>query len=369
MVDLAEIVGQPQAVSQLQLAITSGRVPHAMLFAGPRGVGRRTTAKAFARTLLCRNRPPGPARACGTCDDCRMTAADAHPDVHEVYKELAAYHDDSQVRQRVMQELSIAVVRSFLIAPASRAPARGVAKVFIVRQAELMSDDAQDALLKTLEEPAPGVSIILLAQTPDQLLPTTRSRCRLVRFVPLPRPFVVQRLLEQQVPQPEAQFWAAFTDGSLGAALAAAKSGLYEIKRRIVDGLAAAGGPEPSLGEKLTKQADELAESYVKSAKADASVDMSKTLATRQAASTLLQIIAGLHRDALNLSVGRDDAIAHADQNTAVRAVAARHSPRVLAEIIEQLSTCEQLLWRNANPKIVWDNVVITCASAAPLRF
>ncbi|MFW6133913.1 MAG: hypothetical protein ACOC8F_08460, partial [Planctomycetota bacterium] len=143
---LDDIVGQDEAVGRLDAAMRAGRLPHALLFAGPEGVGRRTTAVALAKTLLCAEAAniggpalfgaeevaPAAPRACGQCDDCRMTEAASHPDLHPVYKELAAYHDDPQVRERKMQRLVIDVVRQFLIAPAGQAPSRGRGKVFIV---------------------------------------------------------------------------------------------------------------------------------------------------------------------------------------------------------------------------------------------
>ncbi len=200
MVELQDIVGQDAAIGRLQKAWQADRLPHAILLTGPEGVGRRTTATAFAKVLLCektccrsdvglsasasRTVPleTSYVQACGTCDDCRMMVADAHPDFQIVYKELARYHDNASVRARVMQDLGIDVIRRFLIEPSYRSPVRGRGKVFIVREAELMSIAAQNALLKTLEEPPVGVTILLITTRPEQLLPTTLSRCWQIRF-------------------------------------------------------------------------------------------------------------------------------------------------------------------------------------------
>ena len=99
-----------------------------------------------------------------------MMAAGSHPDFQMVYKELAQYHDELSVRLRVMQDLGIDVIRSFLIYPAYRAGNRGRGKVFVVLEAELMSFPAQNALLKTLEEPPAGVRIILITSRPDSIV-------------------------------------------------------------------------------------------------------------------------------------------------------------------------------------------------------
>ena len=111
-----------------------------------------------------------------------------------------------------------------------------------------------------------------------------------------------------------------------------------------------------------------LAGAAAKDAKAKDGSTLSKNLASRTAAATVLEMLAGVYRDALKVRTGSGLPIVHADQAQAVQAIAARFGPAPLADILEQLSQYEQLLWRNVNPKIIWDNVVITLACAAPLR-
>jgi len=371
--DLQDIVGQDEAIARLQRYMRGGRAPHAMLFEGPDGVGRRTTAVALAKGLLCHS-PRGVERSpsagqpahgafianCGRCDDCRMMAAGTHPDFHPIYKELARYHDDPDVRGRVMQELGIEVIRSFLIAPAGLTSARGKGKVFVVLEAELMSGAAQNALLKTLEEPPSDVTIILVCQRLDSLLPTTLSRCAAVRFGPLPRQFVKDRLMETGVDQEQAEFWTSFTDGSLGRAIELAGRDMYPVKCKLVDKLAEGGG---GLGEQFSETADKLAAAEVSQTKKSQGADLSKTLASRRAAGLMLELIAGAYRDALVLVTGCGSLAANADQAPAVEAIAGRFSAGTLAGIIESLSRYEQLLWRNVSPRLVWDNVALTCAS------
>ena len=202
-----------------------------------------------------------------------------------VYKELAAYHEDATVRDRVMQELGIDVVRKLpdRARPAAH-PSRGRGKVFVVREAELMSPDAQNALLKTLEEPPPGVTIILLAEHPQQLLPTTHSRCRIIRFGSLPKAFVREKLMQAAKPPAaqEAQFWADFTDGSVGRAIKLHEQGLYAIKRQIVSRVAAMNrAGDADLGDWLRKTNEDLAEGRIKETRVG-DTEMAKTLATRQ---------------------------------------------------------------------------------------
>lgn len=399
MTNLFDIVGQDRAIAQLQRALAGGRMPHAMIFAGPLGVGRRTTAHALAQLLLCEkpvevgreslkpaarreNFPEGiPLRqACGHCRDCQMMKASSHPDFHPVYKELARYHDNAQVRDRVMQELGIDVIESFLIRPALRSPQRGRGKVFVVREADLMSPSAQNALLKTLEEPPKGVTIILLCQQPEEMLPTTLSRCSLLPFGLLPVDFVRAKLAQEALPAAEAEFWARFTGGSIGRSLSLSRMGLYAIKRETLDRLAAMGpSGEAELGEALAKTTEALAEQAVKEAKQADGSELSKSLAGRRAAGAMIEIIASAYADAMHLRcaamVQADQAptpgataIVNQDQPSQVQALADRFEPAQLARIIEQLSQYEQILWRNVSAKIVWDNVVITCATASSLR-
>lgn len=380
MLRLSDIVGQDAAVGRLRQAMARSRLPHALLFAGPPGVGKGTTADALAAALLCpESARDGRARdACGRCADCRMMESGTHPDFHRVYKELAAYHDDPDVRARKMQELSIDVIRSFLIAPSCGAPARGRGKVFVVEEAESMSRDAQNCLLKTLEEPPLGATIILLSSQAEELLPTTRSRCSPVRFGPLPREFVAGRLQAAGVEAGQAGFWAALAGGSVGEALRLAKGDLYETKRRLLEEIAAMdSGGESRLTETLNKVGERLTESAVREAKKELDVGLAKSLATRRAIGTVLQILSSAVTDALRLRCGDEDPgasptpaadLVHADQPAEIAALARRFDAEQLADVLDQLSQYEQLLWRNANTKILWDNVVITLASAAPLR-
>ena len=383
MLQLLDIIGQDPAVARLQQAMAGSRMPHAFLFAGPAGVGRRTTAAALAACLLCESPAVRPndgrlpecdqaltlRQACGACESCTLLAAGSHPDFHPIYKELARYHDDADVRNRVMQDLGIPVIRSFLLAPAAQAPTRGRAKVFVVLEAELMSQPAQNCLLKTLEEPPPGVTILLIARRPEQLLPTTRSRCHLIRFRYLPHDWVRDRLIDANVDPTEAAFWAAQTGGSVGRALRMAQQGLHAVKTDLIERIAdldAAG--DATLGDHLAKTTDTLSAAAVRAAKQENDAELAKTLATRQATGAVLELIAGAFRDALTVATGADRPLINSDQPESVRRLASRLTPGQLAEVLEQLGRYERLLWRNANAKVLWDNVVITAASAAPLR-
>ena len=356
--------------------MAADRMGHALMFTGAHGVGRRTTAMALAATLLCAKPVTTQNQgefaelddgfeltdACGQCNSCRTLQAGSNPDLTVISKEMAAFHPDPQVRSRKMQNLGIDVIKHFLIKGAYLAPSGGKGKVFIVREAELMTGAAQNALLKTLEEPPSGVTIILLCKRSEQMLPTTISRCHAVQFGPLPFDFVAESLTREEFDESEANFWAMFTNGSVGRSLSLARSEMYQVKCDMLRDIAAMGpGGDASLGERLQKVTDSQATAAVKAAKSQDKAELSKSLATRRATGTMLELIAAAFGDAISLATGSDRPLANADQRSVIESLAQRKTIRQLAGVIEKLSQYEQLLWRNVNSKIVWDNVVLTC--------
>src|SRR5262249_31728620 len=146
---LDDIFGQDAAIEQLRRAYLADRLPHGLLFAGPVGVGKATTARALSELFLC-ELPKG-AKPCGPCDSCTAFDAGNHPDFHVITKELIRYHDKTGKSKGI--DLSIHVIRPEVVEKAAMKPVMGRGKVFVIEQAELMNAPAQNALLKTLEEP------------------------------------------------------------------------------------------------------------------------------------------------------------------------------------------------------------------------
>src|SRR5262245_35512401 len=180
------VQGQPRAVEALKSALKNGSLHHAYLFAGPEGVGKELAARAFAQALLC---PERPLEGCGSCDACGRVLRGNHPDLcflmseeAQIERKLSGRSDFEGTPSR---ELRVEQVRKLQERLAYR-PLEGTRKVAIVVSAHLMNEKAQNAFLKTLEEPPAGAIIILVASNADTLLPTVRSRCSRVHFVPLP---------------------------------------------------------------------------------------------------------------------------------------------------------------------------------------
>jgi DNA polymerase-3 subunit delta' len=210
-----DIFGQNAAIEWLTQAYRADRLPHGLVFAGPTGVGKATTAKALAALFLCEQ--PKDERPCGMCASCRAMAAGSHPDYHVITRELIRYHDKTGKSKGIT--LSIDVIRPELVEPAGRKSVMGRGKFFVVEQADLMQPPAQNALLKTLEEPAGRTLIVLLTDQPDGLLTTIRSRTQTVRFAPLDEKVIERELRNRGVDAETARRAALYANGSLGLAL------------------------------------------------------------------------------------------------------------------------------------------------------
>jgi DNA polymerase-3 subunit delta' len=226
--------GHDRVVDSLRGSLQQGRFPHALLFVGPEGIGKRTFARALAQALLCETRPSGALDPCGSCPGCVQAAAATHPDLIET----ARPHDK--------HELPISVIRE-LCDQFGLKPARGPRKVAILDDADDLNEEASNAFLKTLEEPPPGAVLILIGTSAELQLDTIVSRCQVVRFDPLPDAEVAAILLDIGVARDaaDAARLAALAEGSASRAIGLADPELERFRRSLIDELAAAGGFDP----------------------------------------------------------------------------------------------------------------------------
>jgi DNA polymerase-3 subunit delta' len=189
-----DLVGQEQVAGFLRAAVESGSASHAYLFVGPSGSGKRSAALLLACALVCDD------GGCGACPACARVRRRAHPDVRVVQPAGAAFYLVEQVRDELVPDMWLA-------------PADGHAKVYILERAESLGDAAANAFLKTLEEPPAPVTIVLLTDDYDGVLPTITSRCQVVRFAPVP-PGRAAALLAERTGAGEDEVLAALAASS-----------------------------------------------------------------------------------------------------------------------------------------------------------
>jgi DNA polymerase-3 subunit delta' len=223
---LRSVAGQPEAISFLEKA--ADRPHHAYLFAGPEGSGKQQVARAFAAAVLCSR------GGCGECRDCRLALTDRHPNLVVVEPEgrdirVGGGPDDHGTAR-------------WMVAWASRTAPEPGWKVFRVEQADRMTLEAADVLLKALEEPMGETVFILSSARPDELPETVRSRCQTVTFHPLAEAFVVEALTNEGVPEERARLATRVAGGNLGRArrIAADPQGLA-FRDAALEALEAAG--------------------------------------------------------------------------------------------------------------------------------
>jgi len=262
MKNWTEILEQPVAVDQLRRAYRTDRLPHGLIFAGPDGVGKATTAGFLSQLFLC-EKPEGD-EPCGSCTGCQSFIAGGHPDYHIITKELIRYHDKTGKSKGI--DLSIHVIRPEVVEKASRKSSMGRGKVFIIEQAELMNPPAQNALLKTLEEPAGRTLLILITDQIGQILPTVRSRCQTIRFGQLSQATVIRELKSRGIAPALARQAAIVADGSLGVALKWIEDGVIDSAGQLLEQLDQifAGKPADSLPDWFKTTAEAFAEKQLK---------------------------------------------------------------------------------------------------------
>ena len=223
--------GHDSAVEALRQAVARDRVRHAYLFTGPESIGKTTLATIFAQALLCRQ-PPQPGTPCGACVACRKVARGVHPDVQTF--SLASQAAASSTKGAKNTTLTIDTVREISATSALR-PMEGRWRVVLVDDAEMLQDVAQEAFLKTLEEPPSFLVLILLCNDAELLLPTIRSRCQLIELRPVPRGTIRAGLIELGCEEELARTLSGMAAGAPGWAIAAWRNpALFEERRAAV---------------------------------------------------------------------------------------------------------------------------------------
>jgi DNA polymerase III subunit delta' len=297
-------------------------MPHALLFVGPEGVGKRTFARMLAKALLCEETLEEELDPCGACPGCVQAEAGTHPDLLEA------------ARPAERSELPIQVIRD-LCAEFGLKPARGLRKVAIVDDVDDMNDEAANAFLKTLEEPPPGAVLILIGTSAELQLETVVSRCQLVRFDPLPEAELAELLMERGVAATpgEAARLAALGEGSMSRASGLADAKLEQFRRELIDELALERGFDPSL------LAGRMA-SFVRDGVKEASIQ-------RRRANLLVGELARLFRGVLWQTAGLEPPCPDSADRDAALALASRLEPEEVFILADRCMVAAYHLQRN----------------------
>jgi DNA polymerase-3 subunit delta' len=329
--------GHPAAVAAVQ-AMVAGRPPHAIVLAGAPGSGKTTLAVDLAAGLLC-DAPEPADRPCRECRGCRLVDRGTHADLHR----LAPAGPGLQVRIGDRGNPEPGTVRR-LIADLALLPVEGGRRVAIIERADRLNEDAQSALLKILEEPPAGVTIVLCADRDDLLLPTVLSRCVRVRLGPVPIREIEAILADAAVADaPRANRLARLAWGRPGAALALARApeavtARDEIARTLLDLAGERAARRLAVGRELLGRASELVAALDRAAAAAPDEGTGRGAATRKrgraaASAGAAQPLAETAPDA-DAAAG-EDAEAGAEAEAAQVRVPATERRRAAAVLIE----------------------------------
>ena len=213
-----DIYGQDRQTAVLQRTIARGRIPHAYLFYGIKGIGKKTTAMALAKTLNCKD---GDTDSCDVCAACRKIDRGSHADLFLIRPE-GIFIKIEEIRKLQNQ--------------AKYRPFEGEKRIFIIEDAERMNIPAANALLKTLEEPGPSNVLILTTSRPYLLPPTITSRCQKIRFSPLRKDIIVAFMRERFALDEELSLTlASSSEGSIGRVLEMRDESYIALKRELIE--------------------------------------------------------------------------------------------------------------------------------------
>jgi len=368
---LKDIFCQDKAISILQRGCTADKMPHSYIFAGAEGIGKFKTAREWAKMLLCKNpvTEKNFADSCGSCESCRLFEAGSHPDFDFIYKELLEFTKPENKNKKTPVELAIDVIRVFLLDKVSTRPTLSQRKIYVVSEAEKLNSSSQNAMLKVLEEPPAYCTIILLCTRMENLLPTTKSRCRIIRFLPIDSDKIADHLKSMGLEDKKVRYFARLAQGSLGQAcrwaeLELAGANLYQTKQKLLSSISNYELADSlNLAEWLISERKKITDIW-----SDLEQNTSKTDIARRAAKTLIHIIISALHDAMKLNAEGPQGLINFDQKELIKSISRRLDPEQSAEKITNAYESLHWLESNVNEKLIFEQLLLNLALSDTIK-
>lgn len=320
-----DVVGHRDIIQYIQDAVQQNKVSHAYILNGQRGSGKKMLAKLFAMALQCES---GQTEPCGMCRSCVQANHGNQPDIITVKHEKPASISVDDVREQINGDIMIK-------------PYSSPYKVYIIPEADLMTPQAQNAILKTIEEPPEYAVIFLLTENADSLLPTIRSRCVMLKLRNIKDKLVKKYLMEQlQIPDYQAELCAAFAQGNIGRATMLATSEHFnEIKEEAIQ---------------LMKYIDEMELHEIVSA-------IKAINRYKLQIDDYLDIITIWYRDILLYKATKDvGGLVFSDQLKFIKAKASKSSYEGIERILESIEKAKARLNANVNFDLLMELMLLT---------
>lgn len=315
MANFKDIIGQESIKKHLQTAIKTGNLSHAYIINGEYGSGRQTIASALAKTIQCQSKTDD-TDACGVCTSCKQAESHNHPDIKYITHDKTSI-SVNDIREQLNNDISIK-------------PYSSEYKIYIIPDANKMTEQAQNALLKTIEEPPVYAIIILLTENCDSLLPTIRSRCVTLTMNPVEKDKICTYLENKFQLEPEqAQISANYCQGNIGKAIRfASSSDFIEMKNQVL---------------KLLKNLDSMDIASI--------IDTIKEFSThKNDINDYLDLMLLWYRDVLMFKVTKDaNLLLYSDEYSAISEQATKRDYENIENIIAAIDKAKVRLKANVN--------------------
>lgn len=325
MESFKDVVGHKDILKYISSAVENNRVSHAYILNGERGSGKKMLANLFAMTLLCET---GDNEPCGKCHSCKQAESGNHPDIIRVTHEKPNSISVDDIRTQVNNTVDIK-------------PYQGPYKVYIIPQADMMTPQAQNAILKTIEEPPSYAVFLLLTENAETLLPTINSRCVMLKLRNIKDTLIKKYLMENlEIPDYKADMCTAFAQGNMGRAIMLANSDHFnEIREEAVQ---------------LLKHISEMELNEIVAAVKNISV-------YKLEITDHLDIIMIWYRDVLLYKATKEiDKVVFKDQLQSIKEQARKSSYEGIELILESLEKAKARLKANVNFDLVMELLFLT---------